>query len=46
VPRLINKITTGYYKMKDPIWDKVSKEAKKLINAMLHLDPAKRLNAT
>lgn len=32
--------------MKDPIWKKVSKEAKSLIKEMLHLDPAKRLNAT
>lgn len=37
------RIRTGQFNFPNPEWEKVSEDAKELINDMLNIDPAKRL---
>ncbi len=47
--RIINKrlkrVKEGKYSYKDPIWTRISKQAKDLIDKMLVYDPSRRLSA-
>ncbi|XP_048761848.1 calcium/calmodulin-dependent protein kinase type II delta chain-like isoform X15 [Ostrea edulis] len=45
-PRLYAQIKAGAYDYPSPEWDTVTPEAKNLINSMLTVNPAKRINAT
>ncbi len=42
---LFRMITDGKYEFKDPVWNKVSDEAKDLITGLLKVNPAERLTA-
>lgn len=44
--RLYSQIKSGAYDYPSPEWDTVTAEAKNLINSMLTVNPAKRINAT
>ncbi|XP_070613962.1 calcium/calmodulin-dependent protein kinase type II subunit delta isoform X9 [Erythrolamprus reginae] len=44
--RLYQQIKAGAYDFPSPEWDTVTPEAKDLINKMLTINPAKRINAT
>ncbi|KAL3309074.1 hypothetical protein Ciccas_012385, partial [Cichlidogyrus casuarinus] len=44
--RLYNQIRAGAYDYPSPEWDTVTKEAKQLINQMLHVDPNRRITAS
>ena len=46
VPRLISKITTANYSMKDQLWMAISDEAKDLITRMLDTDANTRPSAS
>eukprot|EP00899_Mesostigma_viride_P020986 jgi/Mesvir1/2888/Mv13962-RA.1 len=44
-PVLFQKIRRGEYSMGDPVWDKISDEAKEVVAALLTVDPDLRLTA-
>lgn len=43
--KLYSQIKTGQYRYESPEWDEVTADAKNLIDKMLSVDPAKRINA-
>lgn len=43
---LVSKIRNGDFEFRSPHWDGVSKEAKDLVNALLEVDPRKRMTAS
>jgi len=45
LPALFDQILHARYDFPSPWWDKISKSAKDLVNAMLTIDPEKRLTA-
>eukprot|EP00898_Chlorokybus_atmophyticus_P006787 jgi/Chlat1/7109/Chrsp57S06734 len=44
-PVLFQKIRRGDYSMSDPVWDKISLDAKEVVAALLTVDPELRLTA-
>lgn len=45
LPALFDQILHARYDFPSPWWDNISKEAKELVNAMLTIDPKKRITA-
>lgn len=43
-PGMKNRIKLGQFTFPNPEWQKVTQDAKELINGMLNIDPSKRLN--